>query len=1114
MTKRLKRGPTRLQGEGDVINFIMQRDETPLAVSGVDTGRLATVCIPGGTGTNCTFDKIYKEEFLEMKNLKKVLALVLAMSTVFGLSVSAGAAATDFNDYDEIGNKEAVEVMNALNVIGGNDKGEFNPDGYLTRAEMCKMVSYVMNGGKAPVLSTSATPTYTDIKGHWGEAYIEYATSMGIVGGVGGGKFAPDSTLTGTQAAKMMLTAMGYDATVFGFGGTGWDTNVNRYANEAGLYDELGSLQPNLPITRDDAAQLMYNAMQATMMKRSWTLNPATGEQTETYAPWLDTQVNGNTSVTYPHTLLADKYNGAIEIGYMDGFSYDSVKNTWTYSFESNASFGGKAISAQNAVKTTSQKSDVDYTGLFGQQVKVIYNTKDENVTYGIYPNSSSVVVEGATGNVEDFNNTADTVTVAGKDYKLGDKAANIPVYNTNSDTAINTKLNALEDDESAYTFKLVDNTGDGKIDIAIKTPVTVAKINYVGKDAVQLSNKLGTVKLDDLTTYDGFAAGDWVYFISSRYSATGENTLVKAELKTGTIDGVRGGTDAASYEEYRIGDVWLNRSNVEPYQSEIVKAEVGDTVEYVTLGSTIFYSKITDAAANAKNIAMVINAGTKIGDWSSKNEVQAKLLFADGTTKTATISKIDGTSVTAETQLNSVIGKLVTYRADGSKYELKEVKDGNTAGYKAFVDATGTNEYQGGKIGKSELADDAIVFFGTSQTPGKDNKGDVFTGKEIKNTWSTREIDVQNAYVLTQEVNGFTYAKVVCMIDTKLPEITAGSNYGYLSAPTYRKTEDGKDYLYFTIHTANGELTAKAESTAAPSEYKQGTVITYDVVSDGVIKNVSVPNVVTGAVTGWDGSSKIALDGTPTEIDAKNTTVLYVDSDRMIGSEGSIQKAYEDTNGNLVDNVRYILPETHSDYVVLLVVDVNNEMKENPAQGSSITVENETDLQKALKYDNVTVTVSENISVSGSLELNGNTISVAEGKTLTVRNLYLQGGDVTGKGSVVVTGTTYMGSTLSVANFTTNKAEIVNGATMVITGGKVTIKTNLTGNGKLLIEGTAAVNVVGNLAVNVTANGSATLSYGSKDASVKIDGSNAAGGVYQYDTNKDTKVRAFNVVK
>ena len=1109
-----------------MINFIMQRDETPLAVSGVDTGRLATVCIPGGTGTNCTFDNFYKEEFLEMKNLKKVLALVLAMSTVFGLSVSAGAAASDFNDYDEIDNKEAVEVMAALNVIGGNDKGDFNPDGYLTRAEMCKMVSYVMNGGKAPVLSTSATPAYSDIKGHWGEAYVEYATSMGIVGGVGGGKFNPDGTLTGTQAAKMMLTAMGYDATVFGFGGAGWDVNVNRYANEAGLYDSLSTLQPNLPITRDQAAQLMYNAMQATMMKRSWTLNPATGEQTETYAPWLDTQVNGNTSVTYPHTLLADKYDGAIEIGYMDGFSYDSVKDTWTYSFESNAIFGGKAISDQNAIKTTSQKSDVDYTGLFGQQVKVIYNTKDENVTYGIYPNSSSVVVEGATGNVEEFNNTADTVTVSGKDYKLGNDANAIDVYNTNSNSATGTKLDAMENNDTAYTFKLVDNTGDGKIDVAIKTPVTVAKINYVGKDAVQLSSKLGTVKLDDLNTYDGFAAGDWVYFIGSKYATTGENTLVKAELKTGTIDGVRGGGDAATYTEYRIGDAWLAATEEDPYKSDIVKAEVGDTIDYVALGSTIFYSKITDAAANAKNIAMIVTAGVEDGNSGnnlSGDTLKAKLLFADGSTETAKITKLNNVAVDDgdKTLLQQQIGTLVTYRKDGSSYELVTMSSTNKVGYKSFVDATGSNEYNSGKVGGFELADDAIVYFGAMKDAGSDgyfdadynNKGEVYTGKEIKNSWSSAPVDVDRAYVLTQEINGFTYAKVVMLIDEELPKITAGSNYGYLSAPTYRKTEDGKDYLYFTIHTANGELKAKAESTAAPNEYLQGSVITYDVVSDGVIKNVSIPDVVTGAVTGWDGESKIALDGTSTEIDTKDTTVLYVDSDRMIGSEGSIQKAYEDTNGKLVDNVRYIMPDTHNDYVVLLVVDVNNEMQENPAAGSSVTVDNGTDLQEALKYDNrvITVDTSVNKVTAGTLELNGNTVNVTGANGLEVTNLYLQGGTLTGT-KVNVTNTTYMGSTLNVDDFQTVNAEIAKGATMTIKGGKVVISGKVTGAGTMIVNNNSDVTINGTASVNITANDSSNVNVvgGMVDGGKLTD--NSTGGVYS--NEKDTKVRAFNVVK
>ena len=1120
-----------------MINFIMQRDETPLAVSGVDTGRLATVCIPGGTGTNCTFDKIYKEEFLEMKNLKKVLALVLAMSTVFGLSVSAGAAATDFNDYDEIDNKEAVEVMAALNVIGGNDKGDFNPDGYLTRAEMCKMVSYVMNGGKAPVLSTSATPSYSDIKGHWGEAYIEYATSMGIVGGVGGGKFAPDSTLTGTQAAKMMLTAMGYDATVFGFGGTGWDTNVNRYANEAGLYDELGSLQPNLPITRDDAAQLMYNAMQATMMKRSWTLNPATGEQTETYSPWLERDDSDGTVQTVPHTLLGEKYNGAIRIGYMSDFSYDPVKEEWSYTFDSTTNtFGGKDITQNRIPDDKTQKSAVDYTEFYGQQVKVIYNTKNEKVIYGVYANDSSVVVTGATGNIEDCNDVADTVTVSGKDYKLKGNASTVGVYDTSTgavyanskDTSVLglDKLEPAADGTNldAYTFKLVDNTGDGKIDAAIRTPMTVAKINYVGKDTVQLSSGIGSVKIDDLTTYDGYAAGDWVYFIDAAHSTTEKATIVKAELKTGTIDGVRGGDNASKYSEYKIGDTWMIASaattkNKYKYSTDIVKAEVGDTVEYVSLGSTIFYSKITDIAATSKNIAMIVTAGVEKGDNEdtlSGNTLKAKLLFSDGSTQTVKITKLNTKTVNADNKkdLQDLIGTLVTYRQDGSNYELMSVSTTNKAGFKSFVD-TKDNDYYNGKVENYELADDAIVYFGTSTTASSSNKADVYTGKELKNTWGTKTINLNNTVVLTQEINGFTYAKVVLMLDDELPTITAGSNYGYLSEQTYRSTEDNKTYLNFTIHTANGELKAKAESTDAPDTYPQGAVITYDVVSDGVIKNVNLANVTTGMVTGWDGSSKIALDNVSSEIDTKDTTILYVDSDKKIGVEGgSIQKA-ADVAGNDgipdLPNVRYILA---ADHVVLLVVDVNNEMKANPVNGAVAT---EALLLEALKSNKDSVTVTGNITVKGDLKMNGKTVNVAEDKTLTINgDLYLEGGKLEGNGTVVVTGTTYMGSTLSVAKFTTKDAVIPSDREMSIIGGTVTITGTVTGGGKLTISGES------NVTIEKTADAKVTVS---DEANVAVKGgmtgdgtitNNGTGNVTDgpYTVDKDTKVRSFNVVK
>lgn len=105
------------------------------------------------------------------------------------------------------------------------------------------------------------------------------------------------------------------------------------------------------------------------------------------------------------------------------------------------------------------------------------------------------------------------------------------------------------------------------------------------------------------------------------------------------------------------------------------------------------------------------------------------------------------------------------------------------------------------------------------------------------------------------------------------------------------------------------------------------------------------------------------------------------------------------------------------------------------------------------------------------------------------------------------------MGSTLSVANFSTKYAQIAKDATMYIKDGNVTITNNISGDGKLVISGNSTkIDVKGNLGVNVTAKDSAKLTYGSKDADVAIDGN--SGNVTPYSVEKDTKVRAFNVVK
>ena len=121
-----------------------------------------------------------------MRNLKRALSLVMAMAMLIGMMTIGASAvsASDFTDADEIVNTEAVSVLTTLNVINGKEDGSyFDPTGIVTRAEMAKMITVALHGGEEPVLGTKTNPSYSDIKGHWAESYIEYCTSVGIISG-------------------------------------------------------------------------------------------------------------------------------------------------------------------------------------------------------------------------------------------------------------------------------------------------------------------------------------------------------------------------------------------------------------------------------------------------------------------------------------------------------------------------------------------------------------------------------------------------------------------------------------------------------------------------------------------------------------------------------------------------------------------------------------------------------------------------------------------------------------------------------------------------------------------------------------------------------------------
>ena len=189
-----------------------------------------------------------------MKNLKRTLCLVLAVAMCLGFAAMASAA---FTDADEINYPEAVDLLSSIGVINGfPEDNTFRPQGTLTRAQACKIITYLLGAD-----DITATSTFDDCQGHWAEANIAYCAAQGIVNGVGDNKFDPNGTLTGYAFAKMVLCALGYNADVEGMTGESWQIGVAKLIKATKLSDGIKSFDGTADLPREQACQIAFNAL-------------------------------------------------------------------------------------------------------------------------------------------------------------------------------------------------------------------------------------------------------------------------------------------------------------------------------------------------------------------------------------------------------------------------------------------------------------------------------------------------------------------------------------------------------------------------------------------------------------------------------------------------------------------------------------------------------------------------------------------------------------------------------------------------------------------------------------------------------------------------------------
>ncbi|MDR7869508.1 MAG: S-layer homology domain-containing protein [Tissierellaceae bacterium] len=80
-----------------------------------------------------------------MTNSKRMLSLVLALTMIFSMSISAlGNALIEFSDIDNHWAREEIDFMTAEGVINGYDDGTFKPDNNMTKAEFYKVINHLM----------------------------------------------------------------------------------------------------------------------------------------------------------------------------------------------------------------------------------------------------------------------------------------------------------------------------------------------------------------------------------------------------------------------------------------------------------------------------------------------------------------------------------------------------------------------------------------------------------------------------------------------------------------------------------------------------------------------------------------------------------------------------------------------------------------------------------------------------------------------------------------------------------------------------------------------------------------------------------------------------------
>ena len=197
----------------------------------------------------------------------------------------AASSALDFSDVADSEYAREIDSLAASRIVFG-DGGKFRPDATMTRAEVCALLAQALD------LYSTADGYFADVaKGSWYAPSVNAMAAIGLVSGVGGGKFDPNATMTQEEFITVLgrlVEFVNLDAREF------LDKNplailqpLPKYKSFShwairsaelltnSVFDENGDavnmycmsledIEPQVPVLREQAAAALYNALRTT----------------------------------------------------------------------------------------------------------------------------------------------------------------------------------------------------------------------------------------------------------------------------------------------------------------------------------------------------------------------------------------------------------------------------------------------------------------------------------------------------------------------------------------------------------------------------------------------------------------------------------------------------------------------------------------------------------------------------------------------------------------------------------------------------------------------------------------------------------------------------------